>query len=380
MVPRGSIRSPSSSNPVENLCRPEREVLDLLAALNLVPRHRRRHGWRVEPAQGVRRDGRLRGVVLAPVEEHLAGPDRLRHRRHHEVGAFAGEPLGEFLGVRRRGLAARLLDRDVELHALRPGGLRPRLEPVGVEEVAQQEGDLAARHEVGRRAGIEVDDEQVGLADPAARTDLPLGDVQLEGGEVGQPDEGGEPVDDDVLDLLGAAGASRRGDLDRTHPRGVPRGAFFSKKGCLWTPFGPALAGQRAVGETREEYGGDPRVVVDDLALGEARVREEHLVEVGQLQDVAVDLDAYGGGLAGCHGRHPCPGEGCAARDAADPAGRAVCTGVGATGPSRHEAARAARPVRLRGDDHGQDHPAGRTATVISLPLVDCSVTTSFTP
>ena len=48
----------------------------------------------------------------------------------------------------------------------------------------------------GRRAGVEVDDEPVRVALAAARADRPLRHVQLQRGQVGQPDQRGQAVDD----------------------------------------------------------------------------------------------------------------------------------------------------------------------------------------
>ena len=55
----------------------------------------------------------------------------------------------------------------------------------------------------------------------AACADLPLGDVQLEHREIGAPDQGGQILDDDVGDLVVAAGASRR---RQGHPSDPVRG------------------------------------------------------------------------------------------------------------------------------------------------------------
>ncbi len=52
---------------------------------------------------------------------------------------------------------------------------------------------------------------------------------------------------------------------------------------------GPALAGEGAIGDVGDQQRGDARVVVDDLALGGARLGIQHLVEVRQAQATAVD-------------------------------------------------------------------------------------------
>ena len=43
-----------------------------------------------------------------------------------------------------------------------------------------------------------------------------------------------------------------------------------------------------------EQHRGDPGVVVDDLTFGEARRGVQHLLEVGEPQPAAVDLDVRG--------------------------------------------------------------------------------------
>ena len=63
---------------------------------------RRGDGGPLPAAQGVGRDGRLRAGVLRPVEEHLARPLGLGHRRGHQRRRAPSELLGDLLGQRGR--------------------------------------------------------------------------------------------------------------------------------------------------------------------------------------------------------------------------------------------------------------------------------------
>src|SRR5207253_9005331 len=56
-------------------------------------------------------------------------------------------------------------------------------------------------------------------------------------------------------------------------------------------PVGVALERERALAQVGEQRGRDPGVVVDHLALGEADLGIEDLVEVGELELVTLDLD-----------------------------------------------------------------------------------------
>ena len=80
-------------------------------------------------------------------------------------------------------------------------------------------------------------------------------------------------VDDAVGD--GVATSAARGDLDGAHPVGGVRAARASRRTDLpSTPSGKRFIVTRAVREVGEHDRSDPRVVVDDLALGEARSRD----------------------------------------------------------------------------------------------------------
>ena len=80
----GAQRSPTR-RPARALRRREPQVLRAASGGHLVPRHRRRDPVLRPGAQGVRRHGGLRGVVLAPVDEDLAAAQVLRHPGDDQV-------------------------------------------------------------------------------------------------------------------------------------------------------------------------------------------------------------------------------------------------------------------------------------------------------
>jgi len=63
----------------------------------------------------------------------------------------------------------------VELEAFRAAGLGERLEAVALEVLSEEERHLAALGDVGGRARVEVEDEEVGAAGRAFRADPPHG-------------------------------------------------------------------------------------------------------------------------------------------------------------------------------------------------------------
>jgi hypothetical protein len=126
--------------------------------------------------------------------------------------------------------------------------------------------------------------------------------VQLQVGQVGQPDEGGEVVGDDEVDPA-VAGLQRH----RAHPVRRVRGPLLLVEVSAVHAVGITLERQRAAAQVRQQRRRHARVVLDDLALGEADLGIEDLVEVRQRQLLAVDLDLLA--LAGRHewARYPLP-------------------------------------------------------------------------
>ena len=101
------------------------------------------------------------------------------------------------------------------------------------ELVAHQQRHLAALVQAGRLAGVEVDDQPVGVARLPVAADGPLVDVQLERGQVDQPGQRGEVVDDREDQRVAARLDAREpvvGTFAVRTQDGVPAGVFFSKK------------------------------------------------------------------------------------------------------------------------------------------------------
>jgi hypothetical protein len=83
---------------VRDLSGGEEQVLGPAAGLDLGPGDRGGDGGELAGAQRVGRDGGLGAVVLAPVDEHLAGAQRLGHAGDGMTGLLAFESFGVGLG------------------------------------------------------------------------------------------------------------------------------------------------------------------------------------------------------------------------------------------------------------------------------------------
>ena len=256
-------------------------------SLHLVPGQRRGDGRPLARAKRVDPHGRLVTVVLAPVDEDLALAPLLAHRGQHELGVLLLEQTGDAVRERLGVVVGDVgVQRHVELHALRARGLHAALQRELGEHVAQQQRHLAALREPRGRPRVEVEREH-------GRRVRILGEgkggMQLEVGEVGQPHQGREVVAEHELDRA-VAGADRL----RPHPLRRVRGLLLLVEVALLHAVGVALQRERATAQVRQQRRRHARVVVDDLALGEAGGRVEHLVEVGQAQLAPVDLDVDG--------------------------------------------------------------------------------------
>jgi hypothetical protein len=111
--------------------------------------------------------------------------------------------------------------------------------------------------------------------------------VQLEVGEVREPDQAREVADRAEADLPAALARQDR----RLDPVGPVRGAFLLEEMLALDAVGIAFQRQRAAREVGGEDRRDPGVVVDHLPLAEADLRIEDLVEVRQFQLPPLDLD-----------------------------------------------------------------------------------------
>ena len=91
---------------------------------------------------------------------------------------------------------------------------------------------------------------------------------------------------------FGSSGSDARTQL------GWCGGQRFLEEPLTLRAVGRAHEGRRPAGQVREHHRRDPPVVVDDVGFAEARGRVELLVEVGERELTAVDVDAD----------PPCPG------------------------------------------------------------------------
>src|SRR6185436_3439102 len=112
----------------------------------------------------------------------------------------------------------------------------------------------------------------------------------------GGPGEGREVVDDredQAVTVPALATGAGRGDLRGAHPRRRPRGCVLLEEAGLLDAVRPPDAGDRTVLQQRQEHGRDLGVVAEHLALRGAGAGVEHLVEVGQLEGAALDVDPH---------------------------------------------------------------------------------------
>jgi len=113
---------------------------------------------------GIGRHRRLRHVVLAPIDEHLAGPQRFRHPRDGEVGgglARAPRPArARTCSLRSSGQRLAAIAR-IELHAFRATGLRDQLDVVLAGGLVTRERPDQALRDGRRGTGIEVEDDEI---------------------------------------------------------------------------------------------------------------------------------------------------------------------------------------------------------------------------
>jgi hypothetical protein len=291
-------------HPVQDQVRGEEQFLRAPAGLHLVPADRGRDRGALPGAQRVGGDGGLGPVVLAPVDEDLAGAQHLGHPRHHPARLIAFEPFGEGAGPVAGLLGGHAGDRGVQLQALAAGGLGQRREALGLQQRPQVLRHPAAVHDVGWRAGIQVEDQQVG---PTELGHPPLRHVQLQAGQVGRPDERGQVVHHEVGYRGAAAARAVRGDLGGADPARAVFGDVLLEEGLAVDALRVALQGQRTAGDVRQQDVRDPLVVVEHLGLGEPGLRVQDLGQVGQGQRPPVDLD----GDLGVRAHGPRPGDRC---------------------------------------------------------------------
>ncbi len=266
---------PVFGHPFEYLVEPK--VLQL-RVVDLVPRSRRGDGRMFSSAKRIRCDRRLGGAVLAPVEEHLAGAQALRHGRGdlfgHRLLQLLRDPLREYRCTSR---TDRFGQRHIEMQPLAAAGEGKGGEADVGDEIADLVGHLAQLPERDPLTGIQIED------DACRRTlapiyEPPLRDMDLERGLLGDPRQPLDGVDQRV------GGRSRlMGDRRTIEPFRRGRGELLLEKRGLVDAVGPALAGHRPARDVRNHHLGDLDVVLEDLGLGGTRRGVKHLVGVGEL-------------------------------------------------------------------------------------------------
>jgi hypothetical protein len=225
-------------------------------------------------------------VVLAPVDQHLAlaqlllllRDDQLRVLGLEVAGERVREPLGPVVVV-----DLVVVERHVDLDALRARRLREALQAQLRERLAQHERHLAALAQAGPGPRIEVERHHARPVDVVHERQRR---VQLEVGQVREPDQRREVVADAEVDRL-------RAQLDRlrAHPLRAVRGTLLLVEVPALDAVGIALEGERAVAQVRQHRGRDAGVVVDHLTLGEPHRGIHHLVQVRQREPPALDVD-----------------------------------------------------------------------------------------
>src|ERR1035441_920117 len=105
--------------------------------------------------------------------------------------------------------------------------------------------------------------------------------MKFDGGEIGYPNQAGEIVGQNIIDVSLIALAP---DGNCLHPVGPVLGGVLLEETFLVNTPGVALEGQGMVGKVRQEHRPDAGVVVNDLAFGKAGGGIENLVKVGQAE------------------------------------------------------------------------------------------------
>ena len=287
MVSTPANRSPCSATRASTSAASKRNSSP--ARLDLVPGHRGRHG-RLGALRSDRGDRGLVEGVLAPVDE-----DRPDARLAIVTVTSSGSVLqhrpggaGEVGSLLVRGRA--VVERHVYLQTLRTRCLRPTLELHAGEQLAHPQRDGAAGGDRGPRPGIEVEDDGPRMVEVGGSSHR---GVQLDGCEVRRPHQGRPLGEQAVVDpATSIAWAARHLD-----PLGPMLRAALLEEPLGSDAVGEALQRDAPPGEVRQHRVGDARVVVDHLALGEAR-RVQRLVEVGDGEATTVDVDREARGRA----------------------------------------------------------------------------------
>ena len=227
----------------EDVGRGEEKVVGLPAGGHLVPRDRGRHGGAAPGAQRVGGDGGLGAVVLAPVDEHLA---------RRAATWSSGTPPGR--GARSSIRSASAFARALACSAVRPLIAAYSCRPLPPEVFGS--GRRPSSSSSGRSASATRQQSTTVAGSPGSRSKTsrsgsagrrpcsgkpPHRDVQLEGGQVGRPDQRRQVIDDQVADRRRPAPATANCATPRPRCGSSPAGgagACLAKNDSASTPSG----------------------------------------------------------------------------------------------------------------------------------------------
>ena len=255
-------------------------VLRRIARRHLRPGQRRGHPGVSDRADGVGgRDRAVLGVLVVVHED--AVPLFFPPLGRGQVGR---PPLD--LPRHRHGRAAHVaerparLDPGVDVHAARPGGLRPAGQPEIRQHVSGHHGHVPDLRPFHAGHGIQVDSELVRVVH-VGRADRMR--VQVDAAEVDHPGQRGLVRDHHLV--RGAAGG--KAELDGLDPvRPLVRGPLLEERLALRAVHEP-LQRHRPPADAAQRPRGHGQVVAHHVPLGDARPREVHLARVGDRDLVA---------------------------------------------------------------------------------------------
>lgn len=245
---------------------------------------------------------RLARAVLAPVDKDLAGTSTAFHVADDQVGEFGLKGLGE-LSYERTDIVGVVfaIETCIEVNAFAAARDGMCLQPGLSEEFAGVLGDLRAFTQPRTRAWIEIEHESVRIVRRAVGIAAPLWHVDLQSGNLAEPGQGGDVVHQGVvvrvIDVF---------DGDALQPlwcgvtqvlleEEVPRLPVHSDA------VDPTFARRRTIACMTDEVRRDLGVVADDIGFCRPGRRVEHLIEVGQVEAMAVDCDGFGSRILARH-------------------------------------------------------------------------------
>ena len=254
----------------------------------------------------------LAGLFWLQSTKHLARAQRLRHPRDDQFGLLLLQLLGERVRVartssrRRRPRPARRAACPSSRTSSRTASARRRS-----SSSRSSSGDLAALDDRRRRARVEVEDEQVGarLARPRAEPATAARAARARPGWPARP-ASASVLDDDVVDGVAVHRRAGHRQGHRAHPRRrAARRVLLEEERLRRRRSGSACRVSGRSARCGSSTGAIRRVVVDHLALGEAGLRVQHLVEVRTDRDSRrpshVDIGSLASSLGAMSPRPP---------------------------------------------------------------------------